>query len=194
MSDVYIKTKIRSGHGALQYLRIFKDKKVLIVCDRFMVDCGSIKLVTEALDDSNQVEVFDKVVPDPTTQSVGLGLSTACRIHPDVIIGFGGGSAIDTAKGIIYVVGAQKLFKKPYFVTIPTTSGTGSEVTPVTVITDTEIKTKHLITSEEILADLAILDTRLTLSVPPAITANTGMDVLTHAMEAYVALNANVFS
>lgn len=194
MSDVYIKTKIRSGHGSLQYLRNFKDRKVLIICDRFMVECGSIKLVTAALDDSNEVELFDQVVPDPTTESVGHGLSAACRMQPDVIIGFGGGSAIDTAKGVIYVVGARGLFKKPFFVTIPTTSGTGSEVTSVTVITDTEIKTKHLIASEDILADLAILDTRLTLSVPPAITANTGMDVLTHAMEAYVALDANVFS
>ena len=95
---------------------------------------------------------------------------------------------------MIYFAGVRELVPKPRFVTIPTTSGTGSEVTSAAVITDSETKSKHLISSEDILADVAILDPRLTLSVPPAITANTGMDVLTHALEAYVANGCNVFS
>ena len=194
MSNVYIKTKIRSGQGALSYLNTFVNKKILIVCDRFMVDSGSIKLVTAEIDKSNRTEVFDKVVPDPTTEAVGKGLGAACRMKPDVIIGFGGGSALDTAKGVIYFAVEEKLFAKPVFITIPTTSGTGSEVTSATVITDLELKSKHLISDDDILADVAILDARLTLSVPPAVTANTGMDVLTHALEAYVAKGANVFS
>lgn len=194
MSNVYIKTRVRSGDGALAYLNLFHGKKIFIVCDRFMVESGSIHLVTSMLDDSNRVEIFDRVVPDPTTEVVGKGLAAACRVIPDVVIGFGGGSAIDTAKGIIYFAREQGLFGKPVFVTIPTTSGTGSEVTSATVITDLELKSKHLIADDDILADVAILDARLTLSVPPAITANTGMDVLTHALEAYVAKGANVFS
>ena len=194
MSNVYIKTKIRSGEGALACLNMFRQKKILIVCDGFMVESKSIRLVTELLDGSNQIEVFDRVVPDPTTEVVGAGLAAACRLKPDVVIGFGGGSAIDTAKGIIYIAKQQGLFEKPMFVTIPTTSGTGSEVTSASVITDREAKSKHLISDDDILADLAILDARLTLSVPPSVTANTGMDVFTHALEAYVAKGANVFS
>lgn len=194
MSNVYIKTRIRSGHGSLSYLKDFDGKKILIVCDKFMVDSGGIRLVTQEIKNSNQIEIFDQVVPDPTTEVVGKGLKAACCMKPDVVIGFGGGSAIDTAKGVIYFGIEQKLFPKPIFVTIPTTSGTGSEVTSATVITDLELKSKHLLADDEILADVAILDSRLTLSIPPAITANTGMDVLTHALEAYVAKGANVFS
>lgn len=194
MSNVYIKTKIRSGHYAMDYLRKIRKKKVMIVCDHFLSESGAINYITDALDSSNTVDIFDEAVPDPNIQVVGKGLGMICRVRPDVVIGFGGGSAIDTAKGIIYFAGARDLITKPRFITIPTTSGTGSEVTSAAVITDPENKSKHLISSEDILADVAILDPRLTLSVPPSITANTGMDVLTHALEAYVATDGNVFS
>lgn len=194
MSNVYIKTKVRSGHYAMDYLRKIRQKTILLVCDKFLAENGSVNFIIDALDSSNTVEVFDQAVPDPTTEVVGSGLQFACRTKPDILIGFGGGSAIDTAKGILYFAGVKNLIPKPIFITIPTTSGTGSEVTSVAVITDSESKSKHLIASEEILADVAILDPRLTLSVPPSITANTGMDVLTHALEAYVAREANVFS
>ena len=194
MSNVYIKTKIRSGETAMEYLGIYKNKKIYIVCDKFMAENGSVMRVVNAIDSSCQVEIFDQAIPDPTTEVVGSGLNMGVRVQPDVVIAFGGGSAIDTAKGIIYFGINGGLMKKPIFVTIPTTSGTGSEVTSATVITDVENKSKHLITDDEILADVAILDPTLTLSVPPAVTANTGMDVLTHALEAYVAKGANVFS
>lgn len=194
MSNVYIKTKIRSGETAMQYLNIYKNKTIYIVCDKFMAENGSVKKVVEAIDPSCRVEIFDQAIPDPTTEVVGNGLNMGAKVKPDVVIAFGGGSAIDTAKGIIYFGINGGLMKKPIFVTIPTTSGTGSEVTSATVITDVENKSKHLIADDEILADVAILDPTLTLSVPPAVTANTGMDVLTHALEAYVAKGANVFS
>ncbi|MDD2978877.1 MAG: iron-containing alcohol dehydrogenase [Hespellia sp.] len=194
MSNVYIKTKIRSGAKSLERLKKYSRKNVLIVCDKFMVDSGAISSILMNIKDSNTVEIFDEVVPDPTVEVVGKGLNAACRIMPDIIIGFGGGSAIDTAKGIIYFAVAKNLFTKPVFITIPTTSGTGSEVTSATVIRDTETQSKHLIEDELILADVALLDSELTLSVPPSITANTGMDVMTHALEAYVAAGANVFS
>lgn len=194
MSNVYIKTKIRSGHYAMEYLRKIRKKRILVVCDKFLSESGAINYITDALDSSNCVELFDQAIPDPTIEVVGKGLSVICRVRPEIVIGFGGGSAIDTAKGIIYFAGVKELVPKPKFITIPTTSGTGSEVTSAAVITDPENKSKHLISSEDILADVAILDPRLTLSVPPSVTANTGMDVFTHALEAYVATGSNVFS
>lgn len=194
MSNVYIKTKIRSGHYAMDFLRKIRNKRIMVVCDRFLSENGAVSCITDALDSSNQIEIFDKAIPDPTVEIVGEGLVAICRMGPDIVIGFGGGSAIDTAKAIIYFAGVRELIPKPGFITVPTTSGTGSEVTSAAVITDVETRSKHLISSEDILADVAILDPRLTLSVPPAVTANTGMDVLTHAIEAYVAAGANVFS
>lgn len=194
MSNVYIKTRVQSGHYAMEYLRTIRKKTILIVCDKFMSDNGSVSYLLNALDSSNTIEIFDQAAPDPTIELVGKGLNMACQVKPHILIGFGGGSAMDTAKGIIYFAGARELFPKPKFITIPTTSGTGSEVTSVTVITDPESKTKHLLSSDEILADVALLDPKLTLTVPPSVTANTGMDVLTHALEAYVAAGANVFS
>lgn len=194
MSNVYIKTKIRSGVNAMEYLGCYKNKTVFIVCDQFMAENGSVNKVMDAIDPSCRIELFDRAIPDPTTEVVGMGLNMGAKVKPDVVIAFGGGSAIDTAKGIIYFGINGNLMKKPIFVTIPTTSGTGSEVTSASVITDLESKTKHLIADDDILADVAILDPTLTLSVPPAVTANTGMDVLTHALEAYVAKDANAFS
>ena len=178
----------------MEYLRKIRKKRILVVCDKFLAESGAINYILDSLDSSNSVELFDQAIPDPTIEIVGKGLGVLCRVRPDIVIGFGGGSAIDTAKAMIYFAGVRELVSKPRFVTIPTTSGTGSEVTSAAVITDSETKSKHLISSEDILADVAILDPRLTLSVPPAITANTGMDVLTHALEAYVANGCNVFS
>ncbi|WP_077612650.1 1-propanol dehydrogenase PduQ [Clostridium sp. Marseille-P2415] len=194
MSNVYIKTRIRSGRYAIEYLQNIRNKRILVVCDRFLSESRAINYITDALDPGNSVEIFDQAVPDPTTSVVGKGLGMICRVRPEIVIGFGGGSAIDTAKGIIYFAGLRELVPKPEFITIPTTSGTGSEVTSAAVITDPENKSKHLISSDDILADVAILDPRLTLSVPPSITANTGMDVFTHALEAYVSTGSNVFS
>lgn len=194
MSNVYIKTRIRSGHYAMEYLQKIRSRTIMVVCDKFLSENGMISYVLDALDSSNAVQVFDQAIPDPTTAVVGSGLGMLMRIRPEIVIGFGGGSAIDTAKGIIYFAVELQLPAKPRFITIPTTSGTGSEVTSVTVITDPDRKSKHLLSSDDILADAAILDPRLTLSVPPSVTANTGMDVLTHAVEAYVATGANAFS
>lgn len=194
MSNVNIKTRVYSGQGAMHALEKLKNKNILIVCDSFLVESGAINFCLDAIDKSNRTEVFSDTVPDPSTEVVAKGIAVAAKLKPQIIIGFGGGSAIDTAKAVLYFGQAGNLFKKEKFITIPTTSGTGSEVTSAAVITDREDKSKILIDEEEILADVAILDARLTLSVPPAITANTGMDVLTHAIEAYVAKNANVFS
>ncbi len=192
--NTYVKTRIICGHLTKEYIRDFKNKRVLIVCDKFLSDNGTVKYITNDLDKSCECQIFDKVIPDPTLSVVVTGLKEAIEFNPDIVIGFGGGSAIDTAKGIIYFSEETKAFKKPLFITVPTTSGTGSEVTSVTVIKDDTTGFKHILASEEILADVALLDAALTLTVPQKITAYTGLDVLTHALEAFVAKKANSFS
>lgn len=194
MQTIYIKTKIHLGENSLKRLEKFNDKKILIICDKFLVENGSLKSLLDFIHNSNNISVFDEVVPDPPLNVIGKGIIFSNKINPNIIIAYGGGSAIDTAKAIIYFARQQKLIGDVEFIAIPTTSGTGSEVTLATVITDTETKTKHIIFDESMLPDEAILDPTLTLSVPDVITANTGIDVLTHAIEAYVALNSNAYS
>ncbi|WP_315078876.1 1-propanol dehydrogenase PduQ [uncultured Clostridium sp.] len=194
LNTVYIKTKIYSGENSLKHLEDLENKNIWIICDSFLVKSGKLKDILKFIDDSNKISVFDKVVPDPPLEVIGKGIAIVGKINPDIIIAYGGGSAIDTAKGIIYFAKQQNIFNKAKFIAIPTTSGTGSEVTSATVITDADTKVKHIIFDDCILPDEAILDANLTISVPAQITANTGMDVLTHAMEAYVSSNSNVYS
>lgn len=194
LNSIYIKTKIYFGDSSLKRLEKLKNENVWIICDGFLVKSGSVKTILSFINDSNNVSIFDEVIPDPSLKVIGKGVALIKKINPDVVIAFGGGSAIDTAKGIIYFARQQKFVDKVNFIAIPTTSGTGSEVTSATVITDTEEKIKHLISDDGILPDEAILDANLIVTVPQNITANTGIDVLTHAIEAYVSKNANVYS
>lgn len=194
MNSVYIKTKIFTGTDSLKRLENFKDRNIWIVCDSFLVKSGSLEMVLGYIDKSNKISIFDKVVPEPPVEVIGKGLSIIKKVNPDIVIGFGGGSAIDTAKGILYFARQANMVSKVLFIAIPTTSGTGSEVTSATVITDTEKSVKNAIFDDSLIPDEAILDANLTISVPKSITANTGLDVLTHALEAYVSKNANVYS
>lgn len=194
MNSIYIKTKIYFGENSLKRLEELKTKNIWIICDGFLVKSGSIKTILSLINGSNKVSIFDDVVPDPPLKVIGKGIALIKEINPDVVIAYGGGSAIDTAKAIIYFARQQKIVNEVNFIAIPTTSGTGSEVTSATVITDTEEKIKHLISDDGILPDEAILDANLIMTVPQEITANTGIDVLTHAIEAYVSKNANSYS
>lgn len=194
MNSIYIKTKIHSGENSLKVLDNFKNNNIWIICDKFLVENGNLELLLGYIHSSNKVYIFDDVVPDPPLNVISKGVALSKKITPTIIIAYGGGSAIDTAKAIIYFARQQNFIKEVKFIAIPTTSGTGSEVTVATVVTDIETKTKHIIFDECMLPDEAILDPSLTLSVPPVVTANTGIDVLTHAIEAYVALNSNVYS
>lgn len=194
MDSIYIKTKIRCGDGSLTSLSEIKEQKIWIVCDSFLVKNKSIYKILKEIDNSNEVTIFDEVVPDPTIEIVGKGFAIFKKINPNVVIAFGGGSAIDTAKGVLYFVKSDKELNHAKLIAIPTTSGTGSEVTSATVIRDTQENTKYSIFDDSLLPDEAILDPEMTLTVPQAITANTGFDVLTHALEAYVAKNANSYS
>ena len=194
MKSVYIKTKIYSGENSLKRLEKIKNADICVVCDQFLVKNGSLKGLLSFIDGSNNVSVFDEVIPDPPLNIIGKGVALIKKNNPNIVIAYGGGSAIDTAKGIIYFAKQQNFIGEVNFIAIPTTSGTGSEVTSATVVTDTETKTKHIIFDDVMLPDEAILDANLTVSVPPDITANTGIDVFTHAIEAYVAKGANVYS
>ncbi len=195
MNTCQIVTKVISGEDALSFLKNYEKERILIVCDTFLNQNGTIKLVTDQIALSNQTVVFDRLVPDPTLDVVAEGVKEAVQLQATVIIGFGGGAAIDTAKGIVYfAMGGKALQAKPTFVVIPTTSGTGSEMTSFAVITDTAEKRKIALIDDLMYANVALLDPHLTLSVPASVTANTGFDVLTHAVEAYVAANATDFT
>ena len=193
MKTFYIKTKILVGSDSMAYLATLKDKTIWIICDGFLEHSGGLQHVKSHIGESNRVDIYTDIVPDPPLESVIEGVGRMSRLKPDVMIALGGGSAIDTAKGILYFSKKMDIGVES-FIAIPTTSGTGSEVTSVTVITDTKNKVKIPVKDYGITPDIAILDPKLTLSVPHDVTANTGMDVLTHAVEAYVAQNSTLCS
>ena len=194
MYRVYLKTKIHSGRNSLQVLSAYRNQKILLVCDDFLIQNGAVRQLLNAVDNSCEVRLFSDVQPDPPVTVVAKGVAVFRRFAPNLVIALGGGSAIDTAKGILYFAKQMSYSQSVRLIAVPTTSGTGSEVTSVTVLTEPETKIKHMIQEECIVPEEAILDASLTLSVPPEVTANTGMDVLTHALEAYVATGANPFT
>lgn len=194
MKTFYVKTRIITGSDSIEYLHELTDKTVWIICDGFLETSGGLDYVKKHINNSNRVQVYTDVIPDPPMDAILSGIQCMSGVKPDVVIALGGGSAIDTAKGILFFSQKSGLARVECFIAIPTTSGTGSEVTSVTVITDTKAKVKYPVKSSEIAPDIAILDPAFTLSVPHAVTANTGIDVLTHAMEAYVAKDATICS
>lgn len=195
MENFILHTDIYMGAASLEKIKELGSRKVYLICDPFMEQCGRAEEIAVLLKESGtETQIFSQVVPDPTIQVVAAAIQGIQAMEPDTIIALGGGSAIDTAKAAGFLYGAMKEGNRPKLIAIPTTSGTGSEVTSFAVISDPEAQAKYPLRDESLVPDVALLDPNLTASVPPAVTADTGIDVLTHALEAYVSTKADDFT
>ena len=192
-------------------------KRAFIVTDTFLYDNGYVTKVTKTLDKLGiQSEIFADVKPDPDLETIYKGLDILNVFKPDVIIALGGGSPMDAAK-IMWLMYEQplakfsdlamrfmdirkriykfpQLGKKAFFVAIPTTSGTGSEVTPFAVVTDEKTGAKYPIADYELTPDMAIIDPDMVMHMPKTLTAYSGIDALVHAIEAYVSVMATDYT
>ena len=195
MKNFHINTEIFFGENALDRLSRLPYDSALIIADPFVVSSGMITLLTARLDQARiRYELFTDVVPDPPVEKVIAGVAAVMKSKPPCIICVGGGSAIDTAKAVRKFARQFDEDYTPRLIAIPTTSGTGSEVTRFAVISNPAEGRKYPLVDEELLPDEAILDEVLVKSVPASVTADTGMDVMTHAIEAYVSTENNEFS
>lgn len=211
--------KIYLKRGCLPVaLRELKDKKkIFIVTDSFLFNSGFVNCITDRLSEYNiPYDIFSNVEPDPTLDSAIKGAKAMSKFNPDCIIAVGGGSAMDAAKimWVLYehpdadfhkmavrfadirkrVYSFPKMGEKAQFIAVPTSSGTGSEVTPFAVITDENTGVKYPIADYELMPDIAIVDADLMMSQPKSLTAASGIDALTHALEAYVSVMASDFT
>ena len=198
------------GKGALEALKTFEGKKAIIVVGsgskkRFGFLDKAVSYLKEA---GMEVELFENVEPDPSVETVMRGAEAMIKFQPDWIIAMGGGSPIDAAKAMwikyeypevtfedmCKVFGLPKLRKKAHFCAISSTSGTATEVTAFSIITDYNKGIKYPIADFEITPDVAIVDPDLAETMPQKLVAHTGMDAMTHAIEAYVSTVANSYT
>lgn len=212
--------KIYFERNSIEYLKSCKSiEKVFIVTDQTMVELGYLDKITEQLKarrNNVSIQLFTSVEPDPDIQTIIKGKELMAAFQPDTIIALGGGSPMDAAKGMWlfyehpevnfddlkqkFMDIRKRAFKYPelgrkaHLICIPTTSGTGSEVTPFAVISDKANNKKYPLADYSLTPTVAIVDPEFTTGLPPFVTAITGMDVLTHALEAYTSVLANDFT
>jgi alcohol dehydrogenase class IV len=207
VANINIPSTMIVGAGAVQHLAGCVQRlgahRALLVTDSFLMSNGTAQRVIDHLQENNiEVSVFAEVQPDPTIQNVESGLEVLQSSEADLIIALGGGSPIDAAKAIAVLatnpaplrqyMGYHKIPRAGVpLIAIPTTAGTGSEVTKVTVITDSIRNVKMMMLDAHLLPTAALVDYQLTMTMPPSLTAHVGVDTLTHGIEAYVSRKAN---
>jgi alcohol dehydrogenase class IV len=210
MAAIFLPRAMQIGAGALHDVPAALAQLGLsspaILTDKFLAGTGPLdRLLAILADEGMTARAYDAVIPDPTVASIDAAVDFVREGAHDCIVGFGGGSPIDTAKAVAVLAargGTMRARKAPHqenepglpIVAIPTTAGTGSEATRFTIVTDETNDEKMLCAGLAYLPTLAIVDYELTLSKPVRLTADTGIDALTHAIEAYVSKLANPFS
>jgi alcohol dehydrogenase class IV len=209
VANINLPRILRVGAGASQQVAAtlvdLNLSRPLLVTDPFMVQCGYSRRLEEQLEAGGfEYGVFADCVPDPTTDSVYAALKVLREGGYDCVVALGGGSSMDTAKAAAVLVqrdGPMRQYKVPYLIdggvpiiAIPTTAGTGSEATRVAVISDTETQEKMLCMGMGLMPMAALVDYELTLTMPYRLTADTGIDSLCHALEAYVSRKSNLFT
>ena len=195
------------GEDALDHLEELPGKRAFIVTDPVLDGLGFTARISRHLAAAGmEVQVFAEVEPDPSIQTVRRGVEQIAAFQPDWIVGLGGGSSLDAAKGMWALYERPDLqpeeispvfdlnIRKSRMVAIPTTSGTGSEATMYVVLSDPEQRRKISVGNRELIPTLSLIDPSLTSQLPPRITADTGLDALTHAVEAYAANFRNDYS
>ncbi len=205
----FVVPEVVFGQDALSRLAELKGKSAFIVTDKNIVNLGLIDKVKEQLSQAGiKATVFDEVEPDPSLQTVRKGVALMNQSGPDLVVAVGGGSVMDAAKAMRVEyerpdIAAEEinpfisdlgLGTKTKLICIPTTSGTGAEVTFAVVLTDTADQRKLGLINREILSDIAIVDPAFTVAMPPQITSDTGMDALTHAVEGFSCTWKNDFT
>ena len=205
----FVAPQVVFGQDALSHLAELKGKSAFIVTDKNIVKLGFVDRVKEQLSQAGiQATVFDEVEPDPSLQTVQKGVALMNQYGPDLVVAVGGGSVMDAAKAmrvqyerpdikpeeINPFVSDLGLGAKCKLVCVTTTSGTGAEATFATVLTDTADQRKLSLINREIIPDVAIVDPEMARAMPPQITADTGMDALTHAVEGYTCAWKNDFT
>ena len=186
MEEYSCKTKIISGAGALDALKTVGSQRLLIVSDPFFEKNGTAGRLA-ALSGAPDTKVYSGVAPDPTAEQVAKGTAVLQEFGPDTVVALGGGSAMDCAKAMVF------FSERPVgFIAVPTTSGSGSEVTDFAILTHNGVK--HPLIDPKLCPDMAILDSDLLRELPKTLIADTGFDVLSHALESFVAKNAGAIT
>lgn len=182
MVEFSCKTRIVSGAGAVSYLKELGSCRLLLLSDPYFMENGTAEKLAH-LSGATEYRIFSKVTPDPTVELAAEGTAAVREFTPDTVVALGGGSAMDCAKAMVFFAG-----QPIRLVAIPTTSGSGSEVTDFAILTHGQVK--HPLVDEKLRPDVAILDSDLLHKLPKGLIADTGFDVLCHALEAFVATGA----